>query len=80
MQKQTQLTLLLLAESDLLAAVWGFENYIQSHWLHSHALTARAHTDKEDPWQACFFLSNWALDSSFVHTHQIADIKSALEP
>ena len=27
-----------------------------------------------------FFLSNWVLDSSLVYTHQIADIKSPLEP
>lgn len=27
-----------------------------------------------------FFLSNWVLDSGFVHTHQIADNKSPLEP
>lgn len=43
-------------------------------WLHGPTLTRRILGRPR------FFLSNWALDSSFVHTHQIADIKSALEP
>ena len=64
----------------LLAAMWGFGNYIQRCWFHSHALPARATPARWIPGRPPLFPPNSILDSSLVQTHQMEDIKSPLEP